>query len=79
MDERRRSPRKKVLKTGYIVFSDKVPKLECAVRDISETGARVQVSTTFGLPANFDFILDGVRRPCRVVWRTDTRMGLAFG
>jgi hypothetical protein len=67
-----------VLKTGFIVFSDKVPKLECAVRNVSEAGACVQVSTTVGMPASFDLVIDSVRRGCRVVWRTDTRMGIVF-
>jgi hypothetical protein len=76
--ENRRAARKRVLKTGYIVFSDKAPKLECAVRNVSETGASLQVSTTIGIPTNFDAIIDGVRRRCRSVWRTDTRIGVAF-
>ena len=76
--ENRRAARKRVLKTGYIVFSDKAPKLECAVRNVSETGASLQVSATLGIPTNFDAIIDGVRRRCRSVWRTDTRIGVAF-
>jgi hypothetical protein len=78
MNELRHTPRKRVLKTGFIVFSDKVPKLECAVRNVSEAGACIQVSTTVGMPASFDLVIDSVRRGCRVVWRTDTRMGIVF-
>jgi hypothetical protein len=76
--ENRRAARKRVLKTGYIVFSDNVPKLECTVRNVSETGASLQVSTTIGIPTNFGVIIDGVRRNCRSVWRTDTKIGIAF-
>ena len=78
MEEKRIAARKRVLKTGYIVISDKAPKLECAVRNISETGASIQVSTTIGIPSSFDVIIDGARRQCRSVWRTDTRIGIAF-
>jgi hypothetical protein len=67
--EKRIATRKRVLKTGYIVFSDKAPKLECAVRNISETGASIQVSTTIGIPSSFDIIIDGARRQCLSVWR----------
>ena len=70
--------RRRVLKTGYIVISDKAPKLECTVRNISETGASIQVSTTIGIPSSFDVIIDGVRRHCSSVWRTDTKIGVAF-
>jgi hypothetical protein len=70
--------RRRVLKTGYIVISDKAPKLECTVRNISETGASIQVSTTIGIPSSFDVIIDGTRRHCSSVWRTDTKIGIAF-
>jgi hypothetical protein len=78
MNEKRIASRKRVLKTAYIVFSDKVPKLKCVVRNLSETGASVQVSTTVGIPKTFDVIIDGARRQCRSVWRTDTKIGIAF-
>jgi len=70
--------RKRVLKTAQIVLSDKAPKLVCSVRNISTTGACLQVSTTYGIPASFDVIIEGIRRPCRSVWRTDTKLGVSF-
>ena len=78
MNEKRSAPRRRMLKTAYIVISDKAPKLECAIRNISETGAALEVSTTFGIPKSFDIIIDGARRHCRSVWRTDTKIGVAF-
>jgi hypothetical protein len=78
VENKRVAARKRVLKTGYIVFSDNVPKLECTVRNISETGASIQVSTTIGIPSSFDVIIDGARRNCLSVWRTDTKIGIAF-
>ena len=78
MDERRVSARMRVLKSGQVVLSDKAPKLECSVRNASPTGALLQFSSTYGLPKNFDLIFDGLRRPCRVAWTTETRMGVAF-
>jgi hypothetical protein len=78
MNEHRISPRRRVLKSGQIAFSDKAPKLDCTVRNVSETGACLQVSTTFGMPTSFGLLIDGVRHNCHVVWRTDTRLGVAF-
>jgi hypothetical protein len=78
VENKRVAARRRVLKTGYIVISDKAPKLECTVRNISETGASIQVSTTIGIPSIFDVIIDGARRQCRSVWRTDTKIGIAF-
>lgn len=78
MQEKRAAFRKRVLKNAQIILSDKAPKLDCAVRNLSNTGACLQLSTTYGIPMSFDVVLDGVRRPCRAVWRTDTKMGVTF-
>jgi len=71
--------RKRVLKNAQIILSEKAPKLECAVRNLSATGACLQVSTTYGIPVNFDVIIEGVRRTCRAIWRTDNKIGVTFG
>jgi PilZ domain len=78
VDEKRIATRRRVLKTAFIVVNDKAPKLECTVRNISETGAALQLSTTYGIPANFDVVIDGARHHCRSVWRTDTKIGVMF-
>ena len=78
MNEKRISPRKRVLKGAFIITSDKAPKLACTVKNISDTGAALQVSTTFGLPAAFDLIVDNQRHHCRSMWRTDTKIGVKF-
>ena len=78
MKNKRVAARKRVLKTGYIIISDKAPKIECTIRNVSDTGASLQVSTTIGIPSSFDVIIDGARRHCLSVWRTDTKIGIAF-
>jgi hypothetical protein len=78
VQDKRNILRKRVLKTAQIVLSEKAPKLDCAVRNLSDTGACLQVSTTYGIPANFEVIIEGVRRTCRSVWRTDTKLGITF-
>ena len=78
MNEKRVTQRRRVLRSAYIVISDKAPKIECAVRNFSEAGAALEVSTTFGIPNSFDIIIDGERRHCRSVWRTNIKMGVAF-
>jgi hypothetical protein len=78
VQDKRSLLRKRVLKTGQIVLSEKAPKLDCSVRNLSTTGACLQVSTTYGIPANFDVIIEGTRRHCQSVWRTDTKLGVRF-
>jgi len=76
--DKRSLSRKRVLKTAQIILSDKAPKLDCSVRNISTAGACLQVSTTYGIPASFDVIIEGARRSCRSVWRSDTKLGVTF-
>jgi hypothetical protein len=78
VDDKRASPRRRVLKSAFIVLGEKAPKLECAVKNISETGAMLKVSTTLGIPHNFDLIVEGEKHHCRSVWRTETNIGVAF-
>ncbi len=78
MTERRTFFRGRTLKGGFIVLSEKAPKLECTVRNYSKTGAALRVSTTFGLPQNFDLVIDGIVRRCRSQWRTDDKIGVIF-
>ena len=78
MNDRRRSRRQRICKSAALLISDKAPRLECAAKNISQHGARMAVSTTYGIPADFDLVINGVRRRCRSIWRTDTQMGVAF-
>jgi hypothetical protein len=78
MSEKRVVSRRRLLKNGLIVLSEKAPKIECTVRNASETGAALQLSTTLGIPQNFDLLSDGARRRCRAAWRTDTKIGVTF-
>lgn len=78
MDEKRHDPRMRMLKSGRIATTERAPKIDCTVRNLSATGACLQVTTTFGLPAAFDLLMEGAKHTCRVVWRTDTRMGVTF-
>ena len=78
MTDKRSASRRRWLKTGFIVISDKAPKIQCALKNVSEMGAALQLSTTVGVPGNFDVIFDGKRRRCRSQWRTDTKIGIRF-
>jgi len=78
MNEKRSAYRRRVLKTGRIITSDKAPTIQCTVRNATDTGAALQVSTSFGIPGSFDVIIEGARRRCRSLWRTDTIIGVSF-
>jgi len=76
--ERRRHVRSHVFKTAQIVVAESAPTIECRARDLSGYGARLCLSTTYGLPQQFDVIIDGKRRSVRSVWMTYTEMGVMF-
>jgi len=52
----------------------------CAVREISETGARLRVDDVMGIPDHFDLIieLDAVEYSCQAVWRRQGEIGVRF-
>jgi hypothetical protein len=57
-------------------------KIACIIRDLSLTGAAVEVTDldTKTIPATFTLIVpeDKLKLSCRVVWRTAFRIGLTF-
>jgi len=78
MEERRKAPRMRVLKTGKIVLSEKTPGIPCTVRNLSSGGACVQTDNHYGIPESFVLVVDGVSHPCRVIWRSTLKIGVAF-
>ena len=63
MDNKRSSPRKRTLKTGKILFGEKdAVTVDCIVRNVSETGARLQVPVTIMIPGAFKLALAGNTR-----------------
>jgi hypothetical protein len=78
LGERRTQRRQRVCKNAAILVSDNSPKLECTVRDLSPQGVRLQFSTTYGIPYQFDVLIDGRQRRCRSIWRTYTEIGVMF-
>jgi hypothetical protein len=77
-DEHRIAPRRRVLKAGSISFGGGT--FDCTVRNISDTGAALEVVTPLFIPDKFTLIVpsDGLSRPCRVMWRRERRIGVSF-
>jgi PilZ domain len=80
MDERRRIARKRTLKSARMVFNHSGSVIDCTVRNLTEIGACLHVPDSLGVPDKFDLMLASSheRRPCHVVWRTDTKLGISF-
>ena len=51
----------------------------CIIRDLSEGGARLEVSRVSSIPNSFDLVAPGHRaHSCRVAWRALREIGVQF-
>jgi PilZ domain len=79
VSEYRRAPRHRVLKSGTIGFGGGA--IDCLVRNLSASGAALEVANQIGIPDRFMLAVpgDGLHLPCHIVWRKERRIGVAFG
>ncbi len=75
--DRRSSPRIKTLKGAQIFWPTGHP-VKCIIRNLSKTGAKIEVHSP--VPGTFELVFDcdRSRRSCRVVWRKEPMMGVRF-
>ncbi|MCK1319031.1 MULTISPECIES: PilZ domain-containing protein [unclassified Bradyrhizobium] len=78
MENQRTASREKVLKPGMIEFGGNA--VPCIVRNVSEAGASLNVTSPFAIPDFFTLVLtlDGQRHPAWIIWRKDMQIGIAF-
>ena len=80
INDKRKAPRRVMRYTAWIAQEGE--QLHgCALSDISDTGARLRVEDPDKLPDTFMLILSrngAPKRSCKVVWRKDGELGVAF-
>jgi len=78
--ERRRYPRRPVVRAAGIRRACAETCDSCIVKDISEGGARLFVHDDFapGELVEVEIYRDDVRAWCRVMWRSGEHVGVAF-
>jgi hypothetical protein len=77
----RKSPRFKVSLPAMVYDTDGKSLMPCTVRDISESGARLELSQDVPLPKSFLLALTRdahVRRSCESVWQLSIVAGVRF-
>ena len=76
--ENRRATRRRVLKQATLGVGG--PGLDCTVRNISESGAALIVEAEAKLPPEFTLAVVSLNlvSKCRIVWRAEGRLGVAF-
>jgi hypothetical protein len=78
MDEHRKSQRLRIFKGGSISFAS-APSIDCIIRNLSETGACLEVAGG-DVPDNFTLLIkpELLKRYCKVAWRTYRRIRIRF-
>ena len=78
--EKRAEHRRKMLKGGTVHFNKGYSSLECVIRDISSSGARIQMGETFGVPTRFVLSIAGetTQIEASVRWRNSRYIGLSL-
>ena len=73
----RRTQRKRVLLTGLVAYLDLSVSFRCAIRDRSETGARIKVPDGIVVPTRFWLIdvAEGLAYDATAVWRHYPEVG----
>jgi hypothetical protein len=76
----RKTPRRKTLKGGKIVFDDGHSTIECVIRNMSKGGAMLTVTNMWGVPNKFvlKFTSDSAMYECRVAWKRTPQLGVQY-
>ena len=76
---RRQSARKKTLKGAKVVLRD-WSTFDCTMRNLSDSGARLEFSDPINLPDTFDLLIASTNTlmPCKRVWERGMAIGVQF-
>jgi hypothetical protein len=79
-EDKRAARRSRVLKDGKIVSNSLGSVVDCSVRDLSATGARIRCHDQKAVPDEFQLLVqsDNWIRPAKVVWRHNDLTGVQF-
>ena len=81
MGERRKAARQKSFLRGCIYFNNRRSAVDCLVRDISPTGARLIISDSITTPDVVELYIPQKQQTLRahIHWRPGSELGVAFG
>jgi len=80
MTERRRHTRQKSLLRGCVYFNNRRSAVDCLIRDVSASSARLIFSGPVNLPSSVDLYIPQKEQMLRahVQWRRGDEMGVTF-
>ncbi len=79
-EDRREAPRRRTVLSGVLVHGSTLYTTDCAILDISKTGARVRIpaAEVIGQPMFLINLSHGLAFEAFVTWRRADRLGLRF-
>ena len=80
MVETRRADRVRSFLRARILFNNGASTIDCVIKNISQTGAKIDIVSTMSVPSEFDLEVPqrGRTYRCRMVWRTAESIGVTF-
>ena len=80
MSEDRKRDRVRTILGAHVIFNNKNSTVDCQIRNISSSGARLSISDAVSLPEEFDLDVPQKGRVyrARLCWRDATGAGIAF-
>ncbi|TAL77011.1 MAG: PilZ domain-containing protein [Beijerinckiaceae bacterium] len=78
--EKRANDRIRSFLRAQIIFNNRMTTIECIIKNISATGARVALDETLAVPTEFDIYIPTRNRShrARLVWRDKESIGVDF-
>ena len=80
MKERRALVRQRTLIKGRIYFNNRLSSMDCLVRDLTSTGARLEFSANVTLPDAFELYIPTRNEyfRARIKWRKGSHLGITW-
>ncbi len=77
---KRSEQRHKVLKEGKLLLRPPTGTIDVVIKDLSASGARLEILSSVDLPENFSLVLISAATvtPCRLCWRRGMAIGVKF-
>lgn len=78
--EARKAPRLKAIKAGQVITDPSATALDCAIRNISATGALIRFDKPVELPDHVELVIisHNIHVRAHVAWQSGTEAGVEF-
>lgn len=78
--DKRDSDRVRAFLRAQIIFNNRMSTIDCIIKNISATGARIALGDSFAVPAEFDIFIPqrSSSHHAKLVWRDKDSIGVDF-